>query len=143
MAENNIANETESVNELEPNWDKFIDPMYSYDISITDVYDGDTITCDIDLGFNLVFKDQKIRLYGINAPEVRGIERQVGLLSKSKLMEMLDSNKLVKLYTINSKNSGGAKKEKFGRWLGILMCDGTNINKKIVELGFAKYKTYE
>lgn len=136
--------DTES--ECEPTWEELIDPMHIYNITITDVYDGDTITCDIDLGFNLIFKDQKIRLYGINAPEVKGVERQVGLLSKSKLMEILGVNNelcedKIKLCTINSK--GVTKKEKFGRWLGILMCGNTNVNKKIVELGFAKYKTYE
>lgn len=141
-------NDSENIeNESEPNWESLIDPLHVYNIVITDVYDGDTITCDIELGFNLVFKDQKIRLYGINAPEVKGTEKPRGITSKANLIELLGINSLsskkIKLYTINTPKSGGAKKEKFGRWLGILMCDNVNINKKIVELGYAKYKNYE
>lgn len=136
MTENNI--------DSEPNWDSVIDPLHIYSISIKDIYDGDTITCDIDLGFDLILKDQKIRLYGINAPEVKGVERQDGLLSKTKLIKMLgDDTKEIKLYTIHTKNSNNPKKEKFGRWLGIIMCDNVNINKKIVELGYARYKNYD
>jgi endonuclease YncB( thermonuclease family) len=30
------------------------------------------------------------------------------------------------------------KKEKYGRWLGVVMVDGKNINQTLVEEGFAK-----
>ena len=46
--------------------------MYEYRAFVRKVYDGDTITVDIDLGFDVVLKAQKIRLVRINAPEVRG-----------------------------------------------------------------------
>lgn len=67
----------------EPNWNELIDPFYVYQIKVTDVYDGDTITCDINLGFNLDLKQQKIRLYGINAPERRGHEKEQGMNSRN------------------------------------------------------------
>ena len=56
--------------------------MYEYKGYVTKVYDGDTITVDIDLGFDILFKNQKIRLSRINTPEVRGEEREEGLKSK-------------------------------------------------------------
>ncbi len=53
--------------------------FYNYKVKkVVNVYDGDTITVDIDLGFNMVMCNQKLRLYGINTPEVRGEEREEG-----------------------------------------------------------------
>jgi micrococcal nuclease len=43
---------------------------YFYKAKIISVYDGDTVTAVIDLGFEIT-KKIKIRLYGINAPEIR------------------------------------------------------------------------
>ena len=47
--------------------------FYIYKAMCVGVYDGDTVTLDIDLGFNHSMNNQKIRLFGINTPEVRGI----------------------------------------------------------------------
>ena len=43
---------------------------YFYHAKIVKVYDGDTCTCEIDLGFNIT-RRVKIRLVGINTPEIR------------------------------------------------------------------------
>lgn len=43
-------------------------------------YDGDSPTLDIDLGFRTIMHDQKVRLYGVNTPEIRGEERPRGLI---------------------------------------------------------------
>ena len=48
--------------------------LYTYKANVTAVYDGDTCTVDIDLGLHTWVRNEKIRLYGINAPEIRGIE---------------------------------------------------------------------
>ena len=52
-----------------------IHPQYLYKATVTEVYDGDTITVDIDLGLNVWLKDQTLRLLGIDTPELRGEER--------------------------------------------------------------------
>ena len=48
--------------------------------------DGDTVDVDIDLGiFGVWLKDQRVRLYGINAPESRTRdleEKKLGLAAK-------------------------------------------------------------
>jgi len=49
--------------------------LYHYKAHITKVYDGDTVTADIHLGFNMVMRKQKLRLLGIDTPEIRGEER--------------------------------------------------------------------
>ena len=59
--------------------------MYEYHGFVSEVYDGDTITVDIDLGFYIHIHNQKFRLLYINAPEVRGSEREKGLISRDAL----------------------------------------------------------
>jgi endonuclease YncB( thermonuclease family) len=54
--------------------------LYFYKAEVRDVHDGDTVTADIDLGFSTWLHDQKLRLYGINAPE-----REENLLALPRL----------------------------------------------------------
>jgi micrococcal nuclease len=42
--------------------------MYQYKAIITKVVDGDTVDVDIDLGFEVWLRNQRIRLYGIDTP---------------------------------------------------------------------------
>ncbi len=52
--------------------------MYTYGATVTRVVDGDTIHADVDMGFDLRQK-MKLRLAGLNTPEVRCPERDRGL----------------------------------------------------------------
>ena len=45
-------------------------PNYIYRCKVTRVVDGDTVDADIDLGFNMIYKE-RIRLMGIDTPESR------------------------------------------------------------------------
>lgn len=49
------------------------------------VIDGDTVVLDIDLGFDTWLRNQTIRLYGLNTPEITGEEKPEGLKSKAWL----------------------------------------------------------
>ena len=95
------------------------------------VYDGDTVTLDIDLGFNHSMNNQKIRLFGINTPEVRGIEREAGLVSKQRVKELILSKNVT---LISHKDKTG----KYGRWLGTIIVDGINVNQLLLDEGLAK-----
>ena len=44
---------------------------YEYHAKVTEVVDGDTVVIDIDLGFDVVFINQKVRLLGVDTPESR------------------------------------------------------------------------
>jgi len=55
---------------------------------VTEVYDGDTCTVDMDLGFKIHFTEV-VRLMGINAPALRGSERPAGLVSRDRLREKI------------------------------------------------------
>jgi micrococcal nuclease len=106
--------------------------MYEYKALIIDVYDGDTVTALVDLGF-FVKKEAKIRLYGIDTPEIRGEERERGLLSKIRVEELiLNKEVIIKTYK--------DKQEKYGRWLAdiYLPSDSTkSINTILLEEGLA------
>jgi micrococcal nuclease len=88
--------------------------LFNYRAVVTGVYDGDSITVDIDLGFNNWMKNQKVRLYGINTPELRGEERPDGLIARDRLRELiLDKEIIIKSY----KDKAG----KYGRWLATVL----------------------
>ena len=42
--------------------------MYEYKATIKYIVDGDTVDVDIDLGFDVWLRDQRIRLHGIDTP---------------------------------------------------------------------------
>lgn len=104
--------------------------MYEYRAFVRKVYDGDTVTVDIDLGFDVVLKGQKIRLVRINAPEVRGKERADGLKSRDALREKI-GNKWIKIKTQKD------KKGKYGRWLGEIWIDEVCVNDWLIQEGHA------
>jgi micrococcal nuclease len=99
------------------------DSLYIYKAYVTDVYDGDTITCIIDCGFNLGIQKTKIRLYGIDTPELRGKERELGLFVRDELRKKI-LHKHVFLKTIKDKTG------KYGRFLGKIYVDKENTNNK-------------
>jgi len=110
--------------------------MYKYRAIVTDVYDGDTITVTIDLGFKTFLHNQKIRLYGINTPEIRGEEVDKGqMVARFVKDEILHEE--IELETIKDE-----KKGKFGRWLGIVHYKNGNLNDILWERGFANRVKY-
>jgi micrococcal nuclease len=114
--------------------------MYQYRAKVTEVYDGDTCTAEIDCGFNITFTE-KIRLYGINAPEMKGADKAKGTITRDKLRELI-LGKDVLITTIKDD-----KKEKYGRYLGIITVeiDGKKVivNDFLAVNGFAERKKYD
>lgn len=104
--------------------------MYQYKAKIIDVYDGDTVTAMVDLGF-YHYQQMKFRLYGINTPELRGEEREKGLIVRDIVRSMI----LDKEVTINSFKD---KQEKYGRYLANIIIDGLDLNLWLVENGHAE-----
>ena len=117
---------------LHGNWPLRLQDEYVRNAVVTKVYDGDTVTVDIDLGFGSWLKGQKLRLAGINAPEVRGASRTEGLITRDWLRERV-LGKTVKIRTLRSRNKG-----KYGRWLAFIHDDfETSLNSEMVTLGLA------
>ena len=66
--------------------------MYEYRATIIKVVDGDTVDVDIDLGFVIIMKDERVRIMGIDTPESRTrdkVEKKFGLAAKTRLKELL------------------------------------------------------
>ncbi|MCB0456110.1 MAG: thermonuclease family protein [Flavobacteriaceae bacterium] len=103
--------------------------MYQYKAKIIDVYDGDTVTAVVDLGF-LHFQEMKLRLYGINTPELKGEDRDRGLVVRDILRNLiLDKEVMIHSYK--------DKQGKYGRYLATIFLDGLNINNWLVDEGHA------
>lgn len=105
--------------------------MYEYRAVVRSVYDADTIRVDIDLGCNVWLHDEPLRLYGIDAPELRGSEREAGLVARDWLRKRLPEGAEI---TIDTKKD---RKGKYGRWLAIVYLDGEDLNEALVESGHA------
>ena len=87
--------------------------MYEYRVEIVRVVDGDTVDVDIDLGFGVWLKKQRVRLYGIDTPESRTRdlnEKKYGLMAKEYLKERISNGAILK-----TRLDG---KGKYGRILG-------------------------
>lgn len=87
--------------------------MFEYNFNLIKVVDGDTVDIDIDLGFGVWLKNQRIRIMGIDTPESRTsdpVEKKYGILAKEQ----------VEKYLVNCKKFKSFKDEKgkFGRILG-------------------------
>lgn len=52
------------------------DPRYVYSGKVVEVYDGDTVYMDIDLGFRTWLHREPLRLWGVNTKEVKGKEKK-------------------------------------------------------------------
>ena len=111
--------------------------MYEYKVrEVVKVVDGDTIDVVIDLGFSL-FKEERVRLAGIDAPESRTRnleEKELGLEAKKYLEEHLGAAKEIIISTEKDKEEG-----KFGRMLGWITLDDNvaSFNQIMIDRGYA------
>tara|TARA_B110000305_G_C19406860_1_gene623248 strand:+ start:882 stop:1322 length:441 start_codon:yes stop_codon:yes gene_type:complete len=100
--------------------------MYEYRVNIVKVVDGDTVDVDIDLGFGVWIKDERVRIMGIDTPESRTRDKEekvFGLAAKTRLKELLGKGAILQTQ-INK--DGEDMKGKFGRILGDFLIDQEN-----------------
>ncbi|ALN97236.1 hypothetical protein [Flavobacterium phage Fpv6] len=90
---------------------------FVYEAKVLDIHDGDTISIEIDLGFQMRFTD-KVRFYGINAPELKirneknkMTENPLGTKTLNTVKEFIKIGDVITIETIKD------KKEKYGRYL--------------------------
>ena len=112
--------------------------MYEYNAVITHVYDGDTLTATIDLGFKIHIDGAKLRLANVDTPEIRGgtdEEKEAGRRSRDYVKQRI----LGKQIRIRALGRG-----KYGRYLVEIWLpngDGDpgpeSLNDELVRLGYA------
>jgi micrococcal nuclease len=71
-----------------------IEDIYSRNAKVINIVDGDTFDAEVDLGFNLKFKE-RFRVLGIDAPEKFRPTRYAGLKSKQYLVDNLLNKNVV------------------------------------------------
>lgn len=102
---------------------------------VVQVVDGDTVKLNID------GKTETIRLIGIDTPETVHPSKPVecfGLEASNKAKELLYGSKV----SLETDDSQGVQ-DRYGRLLGyIILADGTNFNKLMIEQGYAYEYTY-
>jgi micrococcal nuclease len=105
--------------------------MYEYKATVKRVIDGDSLVLDIDLGFYMFMKETKIRLYGLDTPEMNSEDpllRLQAVLATRYLYDNLPVGSKVTIKTILD------KREKYGRLLAtIITQDGFNLNDGLLE----------
>lgn len=102
-----------------------------FPIIINRVIDGDSLDIDIVLGFGIVLQNRRLRLMGVDTPEVRTSdleEKKYGLLAKS-FVEKWCMDKTILLVIRENQD----EQDKFGRILGDLLdIDGSSLVNDII-----------
>lgn len=107
--------------------------LYWYRAVVKRQYDGDTWYLDIDLGFHNWIHDQAVRLYGLDTPEIRGVERPDGLVALDAVREWCPAGTPVMINTIKDRTG------KYGRWLAYIWPEGwdQSVNQRLLDEGLA------
>ena len=107
--------------------------LWCYRATVLRVIDGDTIDVDVDCGFGNR-RTERLRLLGINAPEMKGATWDRGDASMEALKELLrnamDAQGYICIQT--------EKDDAFGRYLAtIYLPSGNTVNQAMLDGGFA------
>jgi micrococcal nuclease len=94
---------------------------YVYHALVIEVHDGDTLKVNVDLGMGVTMTRQIIRLSDVMAPELR---EERGPAAAEYLRKLVFGQWVL----VNTK-----KKEKYGRWLGVVYASGLNVNAAMNE----------
>jgi micrococcal nuclease len=105
--------------------------MYEYKATVKRIIDGDSLVLDIDLGFYMFMNETKIRLYGLDTPEMNSEDpllRLQAIMATRYLYDNLQIGEKVTIKTVLD------KREKYGRLLAtIITNDGLNINEGLIQ----------
>ena len=107
-------------------------PAYRYAAVVVGNHDGDTVTADIDLGLFTWRRAERIRLHGVNCPE---LATPAGPPAKAFTAQWLAAAKNVVLDTSITKDGA----EKFGRLLAVVWRDDdpVSLNDALLAGGYA------
>jgi len=112
-------------NNMAPFYDQRDTPTNYYKAEIVDVYSGDTLLADLDLGFGMKLYSVSLVLDDIAAPK---LTEPLGDMSKNYLTEQVKGQEVI----IKTD-----EEDPYGRWLVELYEDGRNMNDIMVEKGYA------
>jgi len=117
-----------------------IQNLYHYRAIFKSNYDGDTITVDLDLGLNIWVHQLKVRLFGINTPELRSgseEDKEAGRVARDFVSRRIPEGSEVVVKTHRDKTG------KYGRLLGtVYLPTGESVNQLLVDRGLATEVDY-
>lgn len=100
----------------------------NYPAKLLRVIDGDTFHMEIDLGF-YCSTAQKIRLRGVDTPEVHGATKAAGLVAAARAGELLKGDVLI----VTTKDD-----HSFERWVAsVYLEDGSSLATRLLDEGLA------
>jgi len=107
-------------------------PSYRYLAEVNRVVDGDAVDAVIDLGFRIKVA-QRLRLAGVNAPELRGAERARGLEAREYVRRRIEESNSQML--VETERTG-----RWGRWIATVYLPDCpkSLNEELVEKGLAR-----
>ena len=104
---------------------------FLYKCVISRIVDGDTVDVDIDLGFGIWLRKERVRIAGIDTPEKRTrdlVEKQFGLAATAKAHELIPEGTDAIIRTRRDKAG------KYGRTMGdFVLEDGTLYTDVMIE----------
>ena len=111
--------------------------VYTYPVEVLSVYDGDTFTVMVDVGFN-TYRKLKLRLARVDTPEIRTrdkLEKARGYEAKKEVVQLFAENPdQIFIQTL--------KKGKYGRWIAEVQVGEINLSDWLVSQKLAEYKEY-
>ncbi len=119
-----------------------IDSLFTYPCAVRRVVDGDTLDLIIDLGFGLTLK-HRVRLLGVDTPEIRGPERPRGIVAAEFVGGWVyekGENAIKEFPLIVGVRKIGRPEDKYGRYLGYIVnpLSGESLNDRLIENGYAE-----
>ena len=103
---------------------------YVYAARCVQVIDGDTLDLDIDLGFHVTIR-QRVRLRGIDAPELWGKDKDRAVAARTEVTIWTDGVELLIRTELD-------ETDKYGRMLADVWGNGLNLSDYLVERGLAR-----
>jgi micrococcal nuclease len=108
---------------------------FKFPAKLVEVVDGDTLRCDLDLGFHMWLRDVLVRLERIDTPETRTknkLEKEAGLAVQRWLKLYLADRKVFQVVSFEL--------DKYGRVLGdVYFWNGAScLTNTLLERGFAQ-----
>lgn len=88
----------------------------------------------MDVGFE-IYPHITVRIIGAYAPEIKGIEKVQGFISKDYVEKVFQESKLIEIITKKDKS--------FERYLAEVFVDGKNLAEHLVAKGYASVSQYK
>ena len=113
--------------------------LFTYLAAFIRIIDGDTYEVEVDLGFHIKTK-MKIRLRGVNTPELKGNDKLNGLKAKNFVTEIFFTGPGSKLDAIIRTH----KTDKYGRYVAdVQLLSGSDLATLLLNEGLAVKVDYE